>query len=168
MVAVAASGFFGRFIYLQIPRRLSGEELTSEELKEIDGQLTRQIMNSTPEGESLSQHIQGMAGFTDEATKGKSTKIGFWLLDDLRLRIQLLRLKRELRTETALDGEMISQLIHSIRERHLLKRRVAFLRAAHRILHHWHLVHRPFALVMYLIFVVHVVVATLFGYTWLF
>jgi hypothetical protein len=43
-----------------------------------------------------------------------------------------------------------------------------FLKVAHRLLHHWHLIHRPFALVMFVILAVHVLVTTLLGYTWIF
>jgi hypothetical protein len=168
MVAVAASGFFGRFIYLQIPRRLSGEELTSEELREVEDQLTQEIARSISENDSLSQQVQSIAGFSLKTEDGTSPKIGFWLLDDLRLRFGLLRLKRELHSGAELDRETTTRLIRSIRERHLLKRRVAFLKATHRILHHWHLIHRPFAIVMFFIFFVHVAVAVVFGYTWIF
>ena len=38
--------------------------------------------------------------------------------------------------------------------------------ALHRLFHHWHVVHKPFALVMYLFMTVHVVVAVMTGYAW--
>lgn len=34
-----------------------------------------------------------------------------------------------------------------------------------RLFHHWHVFHRPFVWVMFLVIAVHVAVALLFGYT---
>jgi hypothetical protein len=45
MVAVAASGFFGRYLYLQIPRNIEGTELTLQELERLKGDMTAQFRN---------------------------------------------------------------------------------------------------------------------------
>ncbi|HEX7344797.1 MAG TPA: hypothetical protein VF398_11060 [bacterium] len=168
MVAVAASGVFGRYIYLQIPRRLSGDELTPEELRERNRTLTEQIASLPSVAEPLLTSIQSIAKFTERPTAGGASGIRDWMTDSWRLRFQLLALRRELRTKTKLNRYLISDLIRAIKEQRLLNRRMMFLKAAHRILHHWHLIHRPFALVMYVIMGIHVLVTTLLGYTWIF
>ena len=48
--------------------------------------------------------------------------------------------------------------------RRVLRRRILLWDALHRLFHYWHVVHKPFAIVMYLFVVVHVAVATLPGY----
>jgi len=51
-----------------------------------------------------------------------------------------------------------------VRQKAVLRRRILLWGALHRIFHHWHVVHRPFAVVMYLFVLVHVTVASLTGY----
>jgi hypothetical protein len=36
----------------------------------------------------------------------------------------------------------------------------------HELFHYWHVLHKPFALVMYLFMAVHVAVAVMTGYAW--
>jgi len=168
MVAVAASGVFGRYVYLQIPRRLSGEELTPEEIQEMDRTLAEQIQNLPSVAAPLLARIQEVARFMDQPTTSRPSGIGSWMADSIRLRLQLLALRRELRAKSKLNRYMVSALIRAIRERRLLDRRMMFLKVAQRLLHHWHLIHRPFALVMFVILAVHALVTTLLGYTWIF
>jgi hypothetical protein len=169
MVAVALSGVFGRYIYLQIPRRISGEELTPEELEERDRTLNDQIVNLPSVGPELLKHIQSLAKYPDEATgSGNYSRMRSWIMDSFRLRSELRALRRRLKAQTGLNRYVISDLMRAIKERRLFHRRKMFLKVAHKLLHHWHLVHRPFAVVMYIIMAVHVVITTLLGYTWIF
>ncbi|MCX6641258.1 MAG: hypothetical protein NTW14_12415 [bacterium] len=168
MIAVAVSGIFGRYIYLQIPRHLSGEELTPEEIQKMDAALAEQVISLPEMAEPLLNHIQSLLHYSETTATGQLAEVRYWLLDSFRLRSQLSHLRRRLRSETKLNRYMISDLIRVIKERRLLNRRLIFLKAAHRILHHWHMVHRPFALVMYIIAFIHVLITTMLGYTWLF
>jgi hypothetical protein len=43
MVAVALSGVFGRYLYLQIPRTRAGEELTLAEVEKADRDLAQRL-----------------------------------------------------------------------------------------------------------------------------
>jgi hypothetical protein len=66
---------------------------------------------------------------------------------------------------------MVPQDVHLVlklaRQKAKLQRRMQFLGQAQKLLHHWHVFHKPFAIVMLVIMVVHVVVAVLFGYRWI-
>jgi hypothetical protein len=46
----------------------------------------------------------------------------------------------------------------------VVRRRIVFWDGLQRLFHHWHVVHKPFAIVMYVFMVVHVVVASMTGY----
>jgi hypothetical protein len=54
------------------------------------------------------------------------------------------------------------------RKRTKLGRRIRFLSTAQKLLHHWHIFHKPFAVIMIIIMIVHVGVAIALGYTWIF
>ena len=43
MIAVAASGVFGRYLYLQIPRTRAGEEMNLAALERVDSELTERL-----------------------------------------------------------------------------------------------------------------------------
>ncbi len=63
--------------------------------------------------------------------------------------------RRELREFTALAFA-----------RALLRRRVALLAQVHQIFHYWHVVHKPFAIIMYLIMLIHIGIAIWTGHGW--
>ncbi len=143
MVAVALSGVLGRYLYLQIPRNDEGHELSHNE---IQMQL-----------HELSQEAGG-AGISNSGSP--SSGMLNWLSMDLRWLFGKGRLLKELREGGTSDPEHILRLI---RKRDLLGRRAASLELARRLLHHWHVFHRPFAFIMILFMVIHVVTVLLFG-----
>jgi uncharacterized membrane protein len=49
-----------------------------------------------------------------------------------------------------------------------LEQQIVLLKPFQRLFRYWHLLHLPLAGVMVLILMVHVAVAVLFGYTWVF
>ena len=53
-------------------------------------------------------------------------------------------------------------------EQRRLRQQVLLLRPFQRLFRYWHVFHLPLAIVMFLILAVHVGVAVLFGYTWVF
>ena len=50
----------------------------------------------------------------------------------------------------------------------LLQQRILVLNRVQRLFHYWHVFHKPFAILMYVIMFVHVGVAVWLGYTWIF
>ena len=63
-----------------------------------------------------------------------------------------------------LPPDVARSLASVIAQKKVLRRRIVLWDAIHRLFHHWHVIHKPFAVVMYLFVVVHVVVASLAGY----
>ncbi len=168
MVAVALSGVLGRYIYLQIPHTLSGQELSEQELDELD--------------QSLQDEMRAMPGVDDDliveisrtmtaTRKEHSTEIGNvlgWIKQDLTRPARSRALKRKLRQVSDIPVNRQRDILSIARRRALLLRRRAFLTVAQNTLHHWHIIHRPFALIMFVIMFIHIGVAVLFGYTWVF
>ena len=54
----------------------------------------------------------------------------------------------------------------AVQQKALVRRRILLWDRAHELFHYWHVMHKPFALVMYLFMVVHVAVAVMTGYAW--
>ena len=62
----------------------------------------------------------------------------------------------------------IKKVKHLQKRQYYLSRRISRLEKIQRLFHHWHVIHMPFALIMLIILVIHVVVALSLGYFWIF
>lgn len=166
MVAVALSGFIGRYIYIQIPRSLSGHELSLSELEDWDRAMVEAMRKTTGVSDELIDRLQRIIGHTQKSGRGALVVLAGWLVSDLVMPFRLFALRRELAAHKGLDRGEFGRLIKLARKRAVLRRRMAFLRRAEKALHYWHVIHRPFALVMVIIMFVHITVSWLFGYRW--
>jgi len=80
-----------------------------------------------------------------------------------------LSLGRRLRAfgrESGAPASFYRPLMRVISEKAQVRRRIVLWDALHSLFHYWHVIHKPFALVMYLFMLVHVVVASMTGYGW--
>jgi hypothetical protein len=168
MVAVALSGVLGRYIYLQIPRTLSGQELSEQELDQLDQSLQDE-MKALPgvDDELIAEIARTMAAGGGKHKTGLASVFG-WIVQDLTRPARTRALKHRLSQVAEIPADRQREILSLARRRALFLRRRAFLTVARKTLHHWHVIHRPFALIMFVIMFVHVAVAVLFGYTWVF
>jgi hypothetical protein len=112
--------------------------------------------------------IEKVLGTGDAGKSQGLTSVGRWVLNDLALPLRVSKLRNVLSGSTDLTGSQLREAIRNARNLALLRRRMAFLKTAQALLHHWHIVHRPFAAVMLIIMMIHVGVTIFFGYTWIF
>ena len=61
-----------------------------------------------------------------------------------------------------------SQVMRQVNNEISLNRRIDRLETMQNLFKHWHVAHLPFALIMLIIMVIHIAVAIVFGYTWIF
>jgi hypothetical protein len=160
MVVVALSGVLGRYLYRQIPRARSGDELSLAEAREADEALAARLRDLGVSGPVL-ERLEELA----RAGPGTDTRL-LWLLlrlpfDDLRLRWGLWRLRRQL---SGLPMSLRRQALRLARRKARLARRIVLWQRLQQLFHYWHVLHKPFAVVMYLFLIVHIVVVTLAGY----
>jgi len=85
------------------------------------------------------------------------------LVEGLRLRSALRAFARGSRHVPA---QALAEFERIVRQKALLRRRIALWDRAHELFHYWHVLHKPFAVVMYVFMVVHVAVAVMTGYGW--
>lgn len=161
MIAVAASGVLGRYLYLQIPRSRAGDELTLEQLRASDAALARRLRDE------YGLDAERLASL-DRLTPARPGR-GAWRAlasvvgSDLRLRSRLAAFAR---TCPDVPKPELSSFLELARQKALLRRRLELWDALHALFHHWHVVHKPFAVVMYVFMLAHIAVATWTGYAW--
>ena len=169
MMAVMASGFLGRYIYMQIPRDEKGHALSMAEIDiTIDGlsDLLQRDYDVNPE---IVQRLNRKAlGGAFDQKQGLSAFIALIRFDLTRpfRNLALKRLVRKLYPH--IPGKAMSEILSLAKRKASLTRRRAVLDIVSSVFHYWHVIHKPFAIVMIVIMLVHVTVVTLMGYKWIF
>jgi hypothetical protein len=165
MVAVFLSGVAGRFIYLQIPRSIEGQELDLNEIRAMKSNLTGILKsNYSLDENSYLEIAESVEKKTKSASRNLLAGIFQNLADD-RKAIQSLRKVLRKKNLQAKDRKKVVSLVRTdIR----LTRKIERLDSMKNIFKYWHVAHLPFALVMLFIMVIHVGVTILFGYRWIF
>lgn len=156
MVTVVLSGFVGRYLYMQIPRSLRGQELTKAELDARAAHLSRQIAEaSLPERTLATIEAFEHRVHPPDAPSYLSLFVGEW-----RMRREL----RGLRATASKAGHLHDSAISLIAERATLLRRIAYLKKTKTLFDAWHVFHMPLVYVMFVIVVMHVAVTLYMGY----
>ena len=83
--------------------------------------------------------------------------------DDLSLRGRLRAFARRCRS---VPPGLYREFEEVVRQKALAQRRMQLWERLHAAFHYWHVIHKPFAVVMYLFMVVHIAVAVMTGYGW--
>jgi hypothetical protein len=170
MVAVVLSGVIGRFIYVQIPRTIQGQEVSVGELNEISGDLTYMLRKKYSTYRIEDRVIDRLETFF-AAGKYSHESAGINLLILVReyfaMKIKLWKLKRQLYSN-GVTGNNLKEIIRIIKSRIILNRRIGMLRSMQKLFKYWHVIHLPFAITMFVIMLIHIGVTITFGYRWIF
>jgi hypothetical protein len=163
MVAVVASGVVGRFIYIQIPRTLEGRELSLQEVKELKDNISDKIRDSTLiEGD----HQLSLTGYGTLDLEGQNI-----MMRSLKRFVHERRVLREIKTELKnknIGRQERRQVLDLVRGEMSLNRRISRLLTMQKLFRYWHVAHLPFAIVMLIIMIIHVIVTVTFGNKWIF
>jgi hypothetical protein len=165
MVAVFLSGIVGRFIYLQIPRTIEGRELSLSDIRELKTD-TAVILKSSYNLDEESYNVitnsikKKVELYENNALSGLLRKYS-----EDRKKIHLV--KKVLR-KNRLPKADFRKIMALVEDDIKLNRKIERLSTMQDLFKYWHVVHSPFALVMLIIMVIHVVVTITFGYRWIF
>jgi len=166
MVAVVISGIIGRFIYNQIPRSIHGRELTLTEvvaLKNDAAQELNHIRNS--EGQSIQTILD--QSYSRAAGKPPTNLIKDLYLD-YRRDVSIFQSIKKTISAVELSGKEKNKVMKLVRAELQLKRKISRLLSMQKLFRSWHVVHLPFALIMLIIMIIHVIITLSFGYKWIF
>jgi hypothetical protein len=195
MSLVVASGVFGRWVYVWIPKTMNGRFLGAEEIRAQMGTLLEQLeyqVSVTSEELARILHPAGPAtagagrmapqrSVGDGRRQGRESQerprsdrpLGIFgaLSVSLRYRFGRRRERARLSRELAAVGvaETVRvRIIGHLEEERRLEQQLRVLDPFRRTFRYWHAFHLPLAVVMLLVLIVHVGVAVAFGYTWIF
>lgn len=174
MLAVTLSGFVGRYLYAQIPRKVNAAELSMKELEEIEESMrarlaeqkltfgkrlealyelpTREEVARMPMMLSLAKMIwiDGKRPFRLSRLRLEATGFAPWLIS-----LGGLGRTHNLKLEHAIDVA---------RKQSALSKRILFLSRTQQVFHMWHIVHRPFSYAFAILAIIHIALALYMGY----
>ena len=164
MVAVVLSGIIGRFIYLQIPRTIQGREFSLNDLSGMENELFLELKDRYNVNYEIIAEMN-IALSNAESVKRKNLFIR--IIERLKFERNLMRkINKELKQQK-LPKKDFKKVVKIFKSKLVLNRRIAWLSTMQNLLRYWHVAHLPFALIMLVIMIVHIVIAALFGYTWI-
>jgi hypothetical protein len=173
MVAVAVSGFVGRYVYAKIPRSLTSVELS---MSELDAEAAAIGAKLRDQKIFRDEDLAPLLSVPTQQEIRRMSLIGGLLLmlrTDLARPFQVSRLRRRAlggshRIATlggllASHDANVESVVSIISRQSRLRAAIAFLDRTERIFHLWHVVHRPFSISFAILIVVHIAVALSMG-----
>lgn len=165
MIIVVASGVIGRYVYVRIPKTEEGQFLSIAQLERKRSQLIYRLEKEL----GLEEQYVTQSGLllAPAASHGIFSSLVMAFKFDLgrlgwhRKWNILARQKTLSKTQVNSGKSIVRQLIRNDQQR-------ALLQPFHRIFTYWHIFHIPLAILMFIILFIHVAVAIMFGYRWIF
>ncbi len=174
MMAVALSGFVGRFLYAQVPRSLNAVQLDMGELETQARELAAQMDHQSLIPEEVIAPLLQVPSRAEIRRMSLIALLWTMLRLDLARPLLVARLRRRVLTGsekfTTLGGLLksghadLESVIDLVRKRSWLSTKMAFLDRVHQAFNLWHVVHRPFSVSFALLAVVHIGVVLMMGY----
>lgn len=167
MVIVVLSGVVGRFIYVQIPRTIQGKEIDISELSTIRQQMSNDIYIDLALNATLRNEFDRLSSIHRFDGLSISNAIISVIPDYVKMKLYLHNLKKQLKN-TGISKFRVKEILRTVKNEIILSRRIGLLKVMRRLFHYWHLAHLPFAITMFVIMLIHVIVTIVFGYRWIF
>lgn len=165
MVAVFLSGIIGRFIYIQIPRTIEGRELSLNEVREMKSDIGATIKRTySLDEDSYSIIIESTKKRVENHYSNFISSFFNKYINDLKT----LRRVRKVTRKNNLSRAENKKIIELVKNDIALNRKIERLVTMQNLFKYWHVVHLPFALIMLIIMVIHIVVTVVFGFKWIF
>ncbi|HUA16815.1 MAG TPA: hypothetical protein VMG31_16095 [Verrucomicrobiae bacterium] len=174
MFAVSASGVVGRYLYGQIPRKVTTAELSMRELQELQESLSSQL---------AAQHLlreEDLRAFLRMPDANRVSRLPIvialpymMILDVIRV-FGVARLRRRAlgfgATLRTLGGFLptrnreLETVIRAAAQEAALSKRILFLSRSQKVFHLWHVVHKPFSYAFAVLALLHIGLQFVLGY----
>jgi len=166
MVLVVLSGVVGRFIYVQIPRTIQGHEMGINAVNELRENLANKVKATVDFDQDTLFKFNKLTSLERYKEVTFITALSYILMDPFKRWRILSKVKSNLKS-ARLPKDERRYILNSAKDEIVLTRRIGLLRTSHKLFHYWHIAHLPFALIMFVIMLVHVGVTLAFGYKWI-
>ncbi len=160
MILVALSGSFGRYVFAQFPRAVSGLQVSYAAAREALADLRARVVEETSEATRPDKVAAAVALARDLDAEAHGL-VGLVRVD-LAIRWRALRI-RGLLWQSGLAWSAQRSVARELRAQLRLKRNLEVAQVARRLFRYWHIFHAPLAQAMYVVVLAHVLQAILLG-----
>ena len=166
MVLVVLSGVVGRFIYIQIPRTIEGKEIDINDLASMREDLIEKMKLE------MLFDIRQIKALDELASPERYKSLNIldtsllYFKDFFQVRSFLSKLKKNM-AKAGFSKIKKKEIINKAQAEIILSRRLGMLRTMQNLFRYWHVAHLPFAIAMFVIMIIHVIVTITFGYKWI-
>ena len=167
MVLVVLSGVAGRFIYIQIPRTIQGKEIDMNDLVSMREELMEKMKLEMLFDVRLIKELDELASPERYKSLNILDTLFIYFKDFFRIRSFQSKLKKNL-AFAGFSKIKRKEIKNKAEAEIILSRRLGMLRTMQNLFRYWHVAHLPFALAMFIIMIIHVIVTITFGYKWIF
>ena len=167
MVLVVLSGVVGRFIYIQIPRTIQGKEIDINDLASMREELIEKMKLEMLFDVRLIKELDELASPERYKYLSAFDTIIIYFKDFFRIRSFQSKLRKNLAV-AGFSKIRRKEIKNKAQAEIILSRRLGMLRTMQNLFRYWHVAHLPFAIAMFVIMIIHVIVTITFGYKWIF
>jgi len=167
MVLVVLSGVVGRFIYIQIPRTIQGKEIDMNDLVSMREDMMEKMKLEMLFDVRLIKELDELASPDRYKSLNILDTLFIYFKDFFRIRSFQSKLKKNLAI-AGFSKIKRKEIKNKAEAEIIISRRLGMLRTMQNLFRYWHVAHLPFALAMFIIMVIHVIVTITFGYKWIF
>jgi len=174
MFAVSASGVVGRYLYAQIPRRVTTVELSMKELQELQENLSRQLASQRLLPEAQLRDLLRMPDANTVKRLPIFVALPYMMILDIARMFGVARLRRHALSTgeifTTFFGffrtqhRELEKAIHAAAEEAALSKRLLFLSRSQKVFHLWHVIHKPFSYAFAILALLHIGLQFVLGY----
>ena len=174
MFAVSTSGVVGRYLYAQIPRKVTTAELSMRELQDLQESLSQQLAAQKLLPEADLRVLLRMPDANRVRRLPIVVALVYMMILDVIRVFRVARLRRHALTFGAslrtLAGFLptghreLEKAIRAAAEEAALSKRVLFLSRSQKVFHLWHVVHKPFSYAFAVLALLHIGLQFFLGY----
>jgi len=172
MLAVSVSGVVGRYLYAQIPRRVTAVELSMKELQELQESLCQQLASQKLLPEADLRALLRLPDAQQVARLPIALALVYMMVLDVTRKFGVARLRRHASGEwfrtwfgfISTRHQDLEMAIHAAAEGAGLSKRLLFLSRSQKVFHAWHVIHRPFSYAFAVLALMHITLQFLLGY----
>ncbi len=174
MFAVSSSGVVGRYLYAQIPRKVTTAELSMKELQELQESLSQQLTAQKLLSEAELHALLRMPDKNRVARLPIVIALIYMMILDVVRFFRVARLRRHALgfagSIPTLAGFLptrhreLEKVIHTAAAEAALSKRVLFLSRSQKVFHLWHVVHKPFSYAFAVLAMLHIGLQFVLGY----
>ncbi|MHB1687053.1 MAG: hypothetical protein ACYCVH_06750, partial [Ignavibacteriaceae bacterium] len=158
MTAVVLSGVIGRFLYIQIPHTIQGQIIGMDELNSLNANLSHQLKDEYKIPEKIFLEIEEIASVKRYKAEKLKTGFIFIIKDFFGIKSVIHKLRHEL-TLAGVPKSQRNKILKAVKSKLIISRRIGLLQTMQKIFRYWHVVHLPFAILMFVIMFIHIAVA---------